>query len=150
MAIYFRPYETSDKTALGSMILNLYADDPSVHVMSLEKANLTIETLSRHPSKGQIIVFEQGGEVVGYAILIFYWSNERGGDVVMIDELFVRTEYRSQGVGGHFFDFLFQHYQDKATAFQLEVTPNNDRAYRFYNGLGFELAKNRFLMKHPS
>ncbi len=55
------------------------------------------------------------------------WSNELGGDLVFIDELWVARERRSRGVG----TALVEHgiaTTKGAVAFELEVTKTNARA----------------------
>ncbi len=38
-------------------------------------------------------MFHEGVQLVGYAILIPYWSNEFGGNLLFIDELFVSPAF---------------------------------------------------------
>jgi hypothetical protein len=44
--------------------------------------------------------------LLGYALLIPYWSNEFGGVLLFVDELFVLREVRNRGIGHSFFRFL--------------------------------------------
>ena len=56
---------------------------------------LTIRTLLTEPSRGLIVCFLYRDGPVGYALLIPYWSNEFGGTLLFIDELFVIPQARS-------------------------------------------------------
>lgn len=78
-------------------------------------------------------------------ILVFFWSNEYGGNIVIIDELFVKEEYRSQGIGTEFFSFA-EKFNNKA-AIQLETTPFNKRALDYYKRLGFVPDENTHLTR---
>ena len=80
---------------------------------------------------------DNSGAVLGYALLAFSYSNEAGGDVVWVDELYVKSEYRGMGIGNRFFDFLSNEYKDFAR-FRLETEPANDGAKRLYKRMGFE------------
>ena len=80
-------------------------------------------------------IFEENDNVLGFAYLTFYYSCEVARNVVMIEELFVKDEYRSLGVGTKFFSWLYKKYP-KDIRFKLEVTRNN-RASNLYKRCGF-------------
>ncbi len=130
------------------MIFALYHEDPEGEVITQEKVDKTINELSSHPEKGKIIVFEENAQIVGYAILIFYWSNEYGGDILNIDELFVSPTSRNQGIATKFFDYIFNVYCNKVSAFSLEVTPTNRQALGYYKKLGFKEKDNIHMIYH--
>ena len=74
----------------------------------------------------------------GYALLIPYWSNEFGGTLLFIDELFVIAQARSRGIARQFFAFLAASRPFRAVALALEVDPTNERAKNLYESIGFE------------
>lgn len=80
-------------------------------------------------------IFECGGAPAGYGVICFYYSQEAGGRCVIFDEIFVKPEYRSQGFGKAFFDFVFKNYP--APRYLLEIEPENVRARSLYERLGF-------------
>ena len=102
--------------------------------------------LAGNPKRGKIIVFAKENTIIGYSILIFYWSNEYGGVVLHIDELYVKPEHRGGGVATKFFRYLLRS-QQSVVALQLEVTPSNKRALNYYNRLGFKKARNLHLIR---
>ncbi|MDE6001763.1 MAG: GNAT family N-acetyltransferase, partial [Clostridia bacterium] len=53
--------------------------------------------------KGYIV--ESAGEVAGYALAFIFASQEAGGKVMFIDELFVKKKFRGKGLGKEFFAF---------------------------------------------
>lgn len=69
----------------------LYKEDLVDEQITDEKISKTIRELDNNPRRGKIIIFEKASIVIGYVILIFYWSNEFGGDILQIDELYVKT-----------------------------------------------------------
>ena len=83
---------------------------------------------------------------IGYAVLIPYWSNEYGGDVLHIDELYVKPDYRGRGIATRFIKQILGS-KHGAVAFQLEVTPTNTRAENYYRKLGFRKSKNLQLIR---
>ena len=78
-------------------------------------------------------------QVVGYALLIAYWSNEFGGEVCGVDELYEAPGARSQGHGAALFTELERGrlVTEPIMAVALGVTHGNMRARRLYERLGF-------------
>ena len=128
------------------MIHELYREDPSTKPISDKKISQTLRELRNRTQMGEIIVFEDGKAVVGYSILIPYWSNEYGGNILHIDELYVKADYRDRGVATSFLKQLVRRNHD-AVALQLEVTPSNTRALNYYQKLGFRKTKNSHLIR---
>jgi GNAT superfamily N-acetyltransferase len=58
----------------------------------------TLAKLRKEPNRGRAVVCDMDGRAVGYALLISFWSNELGGEVCTIDEVFVAPEYRGRGL----------------------------------------------------
>jgi len=145
----FRPYRDDDFPELERMILALYQEDPPGQKMSRQKILRTVRELSAHPEKGGITLAQAGDQVVGYAIVIRYWSNEYGGDIACIDELYVKPAWRGLGIGASWFDQIAGSGDYRALL--LETTPANQRAREFYVRQGFGPMSNRRLFKrlHP-
>lgn len=142
----FRQTEPADLPLLQSLVNALYTEDPSPLNPTPEHTRRTLEAFSQYPEKGRAILFESDGKTAGYALLVFFWSNEYGGHKVFIDELFVLPEWRGKGIGTAFFEYLQREFADFAVAFELEVTPQNAEARRLYERLGFVQAKNANLV----
>lgn len=66
-------------------MLNLYTEDPKDQIIELAKIEKTFTALLLEPSRRTIMVFEAAHEIVGYSILINFWSNEFGGNILIID-----------------------------------------------------------------
>jgi ribosomal protein S18 acetylase RimI-like enzyme len=137
--------EAKDSDDVASMMMGLYEEDPSTVPMTHDKIAMTLQTLRAQPARGVVVVWEQGDVAVGYALLCSFWSNELGGDVCVLDELYVRRAFRNQGAVTSLVDGLAQHalpwFRD-SVALELEVTPGNDRARALYERLGFSPFKN--------
>ena len=140
----FRPYKNQDYSLVSQFIVDFYTDDPSAYPMTQDKIDLTLKTLGKRPDLGEIIIMDLDKKTVGYSLLINYWSNEFGGMIVNIDELFIDAPYRNKGFASQFFEYLIARANHEV-AFELEVTPNNDKAMKLYQRLGFEMDKNRHL-----
>ena len=132
--------EPRHKDEVLAMMRSLYSEDPSANVEP-SRFPLTIEFLIAHPLRGRIVLFSEGGSTLGYALLIPYWSNEFGGTLLYVDELFVIAAARNRGIGRSFFKFLEQTRPFDAVALALEVNPANLGARRLYESLGFSQRK---------
>ncbi len=142
--INVRTCRSDDKDTLIFMISSLYNEDSSIASMNATKIGKTINVLMNDPNKGAIIILEHKFRIIGYAIIINYWSNEFGGNISFIDELFILPEYRRKGIASAFIVQLFKKRINNSVAFQLEVTPKNSSALRLYKRLGFKPVQNSY------
>lgn len=136
-----RPMSISDRPAVAYMIKGLYSEDPNGKKMTDEKVLRTFEELTAHPEKGTIWVMEKDSKIVGYAITINYWSNEYGGNILFLDELYVIPSERRSGIGSEFIRYIKEKTPNDAVAILLEVLPANESARRFYEKVGFRTSR---------
>lgn len=130
----------ADDDTIVAMCLALNAEDPGPRPVFAEQVHRTLETLRREPLRGYPVVLEVDGRVVGYALLISFWSNEVGGELCTVDELFIQSEHRKHGYGSALLESLSRGegpWSRPAVAIALEVTPANKRAWSLYERLGF-------------
>lgn len=120
-----------------AMMRLLYEEDPGVRKVDDSRFPSTLEHFVSHPSAGQVVLFHEGSKLRGYAVLVPYWSNEFGGTLLFVDELFVDPGSRNRGIGRSFFRYLEQQRPFGPVAFGLGVNPGNSRARRLYESLGF-------------
>jgi ribosomal protein S18 acetylase RimI-like enzyme len=144
MQVHYSNYTEEYKEELLQMVKSLYLE-PGGQVMSDGKIMRTIDFLSKNPDQGKIVIFRLDGKSIGYSILINFWSNEFGGLILIIDELFIREEFRNRGVGTDFIQMLTGTANSGYKAIQLEVYPSNTKALHLYTLLGFEKTPNHFL-----
>jgi len=145
MDVEFKKYSNDDYKELLEIITALYDEDPEGQQMDEFKVKATINEFMQNPEKLDIIMFVKGKKIIGYSILVYYWSNEYGGNILNIDELYVKKEFRNQGIGTYFFSFIER--MDNNVAYQLETTPSNQRALNYYEQLGFKQSTNTHLIK---
>jgi GNAT superfamily N-acetyltransferase len=150
MSIHIKPINTFDQTTLDSifeMIFNFYIEYDPYHIISKESINDTIIHLTNHPENGSIqAIYDHQNILVGYTILIKYWSNEYQGFLLFIDELYIIPSKRSLGYGRAAIETVEKTSHD-IKALVLEVSPKNIRAQALYETLGFEFNKNNTLIK---
>ncbi len=126
-----------DDDLLVEMFLGLSREDPGPFPVDARQMRATLSTLRREPWRGRAVVLDLGAQVVGYALLLAFWSNELGGEVCEVDELFVAPEFRGRGHGAALFEAIERGDVWPAAAIALGITPGNARARRLYERLGF-------------
>ena|SRR5437763_10641213 len=129
-----------------AMMRGLYNNDIGAAAVDLRRSPRVIRAILEQPERGQIILFVENATIHGYAILIPYLSNEFGGTILFIDELFVKAESRQRGIARQFFDYLRRERPYGPVATVLEVSPSNVRARRLYESVGFVLRDNALLV----
>lgn len=94
------------------------------------------------------LIAEAGGEAVGYALYnIGFWADSLKG-MVLLTDLFVREAWRTRGVGKALMGRLAETGRDEGCELILwTVWTKNERAKRFYEGLGAEVIDDEQLMK---
>lgn len=82
-------------------------------------------------------IFEETGEVQGYAMVAKSFSTEFGKPCIWIEDLYIKPEHRSTGIGSRFITFIEQKYPD--TVMRLEVEEENEKAVKVYEKGGFNV-----------
>ncbi|MFB6250870.1 MAG: GNAT family N-acetyltransferase [Halobellus sp.] len=98
------------------------------------------DSIARHAVTGGVKIARLDGSIVGFVT----FGPERGGydlDATrgIVRNLFVRQEYRSQGIGGRLLEAAESALSDSdVTVVALETMAENDRARAFYRERGYE------------
>ena len=138
--VLWRPARQTDHEDIVGMSLAYFSEDPGVVSVSPEQIANTLRQFDREPSYGQAVILEVDDGVAGYSLLVPFYSNEMGGLVCVVDELFVRPAARGRGCGTALFRAIEAGQFGAYRAMMLGVTPRNDRARRLYERLGFRVA----------
>jgi ribosomal protein S18 acetylase RimI-like enzyme len=136
-----------DSDSLMEMNLRLNAEDPSgatpFDPAMMEKTLLEIRA---NPIRGAVAVLELRDKRCGYALLISFWSNEFGGEICAVDELYVEPEFRGRGFATRLIQSLAEGnspiWPRRTAAITVEAYRTNSRASAFYEKLGFEMSPN--------
>lgn len=80
-------------------------------------------------------VFLEGDTVMGYSILAKSYATEFGRFCVWVEDIYLKPEYRSLGIGDRFFSYIEEKYPD--AVFRLEAEEENTGAVAFYRRHGY-------------
>ncbi len=138
----------TERTLVEDMILNLYSNDGQENndYMSRSAIRPTLDRALTHPDNLRIEVFKENEQIIGYALLYIFWSNEYGGLVLTLDELYVLPLFRNRGISSRY----IQELEKKSNTYvllALEVMPGNEKAKALYSRLGFKENKRTFMNK---
>ncbi len=146
MKTRYRQFRLSDRKIVAQLVKDFYEETPSVRRITDEKIKRTFSAFAADPGKGKILVIAKGKIIIGYALLANFWSNEWGGNVLFLDEIYLKPEFRDQGIGRSFINYLIKKKYNHATAIQLEVSPANKKAKAFYKDIGFKPYQNEYFL----
>ena len=129
--------EKADVNAVIEMMRGFYASDAVLTNGTEEIFSADVsECISGSPYL-EGYVFENEDGVQGYAMCAKSFSTEFGRRCIWIEDLFVKEEFRGQGIGSEFLSFISDKYSD--CILRLEAEAENERAIHVYKKSGFEI-----------
>ncbi|GGG49009.1 GNAT family N-acetyltransferase [Epilithonimonas arachidiradicis] len=91
------------------------------------------------------VVFE--GEIAGYIILAKYFSFEFGGEILFLDELFIKPEFQGKSLGKKALEFVKDYsVENNFKVVLLEIENHNDKAKKLYEHYGFQNHKRSLMI----
>lgn len=146
MNAIFREAKDSDIGTIQSMVDNLYDGDPATKGICAD-VSLTYRHFFSYPEKGRLIVIQNGDQIIGYCIVVFFWSNEYQGNIIEIDEMYIGENYRGRGICAKLFEWLEQEFEADLAGFALQCSENNLAAMSATKKLGFMPSRNKHMIR---
>ena len=81
-------------------------------------------------------VFVVDEKVIGYGMIAKSFSTEFGCECIWIEDIFLEKEFRGQGIGSKFIQYVKENYPQKIL--RLEAEHENKKAVATYKKLGFK------------
>lgn len=134
-----RRIEQGDKRRYLEMVQAFYASDAVLECIPEESILATFDEMMR--SKRYVegfLMLADDGKPAGYGLVAKSFSQEAGGKVLWVEELFILPEYRSQGLGSQFMDFLRENLSPDVKRVRMEVEEDKAGAMSLYHKRGFE------------
>ena len=138
------PFQAEDFDAYLAMSRKFYASEATDHPVPEEHFHNTFQEIIKPGSslaKGWLIS-GRDGRPAGYMLASLTWSNEFGGRVAWLEELYLEAETRGQGLGRQTIEMVMEELKTKdgVKGFRLEVAPANEAVSVLYKKLGFSPA----------
>ena len=119
------------------LVQQYYTERSQAHRVTPGSVTRTYLELLRHPDRGSIFLFERGENLVGYCLLLVSWSNEHGGDILTIDEIYIAPEHRGKGIARDFIGLISQVAPKGTRAIRIRTSSKDRSAARFCAKTGF-------------
>lgn len=132
-----RPITPRDREIYLTLCREFYQSPAVLHPVPEEHFERTFQRLTAASPFAKGFLLEADGKPAGYALLAVTFSQEAGGEVWWIEELYLRPEFQGQGFGSALFRYLEEIRPETVTRFRLELEPENQDARRLYERLGF-------------
>ena len=131
-----RKIEPRDRDIYMVMVQDFYHSPAVLAPVPLSNMEAGFEEFCSDSPFTDAFMFEYEGEIVGFRALAYTYSQEAGGRVVWIEEIYLRPEHRGRGFGTAFIRFVLDTIPAKR--YRLETEPDNVRAAELYRRCGFE------------
>lgn len=117
-------------------MMNIFYHSPAVHTDGSEEIYLAdVENCINDNPYLEGYIFEEEGEICGYAMIAKSFSTEFGKPCMWIEDIYLKDGFRDRGAGSEFLRFAAEKYPD--AILRLEVEEENERAVHVYKKNGF-------------
>ncbi|HKL93951.1 MAG TPA: GNAT family N-acetyltransferase, partial [Clostridia bacterium] len=132
-------FDKYDRETFKELCYEFYQSNTIIRDYDESIANLTFDRVLDHHENlwGFFIMDKETDKTAGYALVTSYWCNEEGGDIIVLDELYIAPEHRNKGYGTSFMEWVEEFYRDKAVSITLEVLTTNINACHLYCKEGY-------------
>jgi len=135
IAMEYRFAEASDVALLAQLNEQLIRDEGHRSRLSAKEVE---PRLRRWFDEGyRAVLFEDGGEVVAYALYRPAESDDAGQEAIYLRQFLVRRECRGRGVGREAFGLLEERIWPRGCRITADVLCTNKSAYGFWKAVGF-------------
>lgn len=138
MSMRFRPLLPEDAEVFYQMSEEFYHSPAVLHPIPASYHRTAFREMMASDCYLSGYLFLADSAAAGFAVTNRMMQHEAGGILVWVEELYVRPAYQGKGLGSRFLTWLEQQLQGKAAAIRLETEPENVRAKKLYERLGYE------------
>jgi GNAT superfamily N-acetyltransferase len=122
----------NDATAIFKLVSELAKYEKLEHQVSSSPVDFE-RTLADPMSKVEVVLAEWSGETVGFALFFENFSTFLGKPGLYLEDLFVRPEFRTKGIGTALMAYLIQVAQERSYGrVEWSVLDWNEPAIKFY------------------
>lgn len=133
-----RKLREEDRKVYLQMAHDFYHSSAVLHPVPDSYLEATFEECMRGEEYCLAFLLEFEEETAGYALVSKTFSQEAGGYVYWLEELYILERFRSRGLGREFFAYMEETRPKNVKRFRLEVEEENERAAALYARLGYE------------
>ena len=128
-----------DLSALTELVMDLFAMSSGDFKPDREVQERGIRLILEQPSRGRIAVVRNKDQIFGMVNMLFTISTERGGFVILMEDVVIHPHHRGQGYGSMLLDHVVEFGRQKEF---LRITLLTDKisaeSQEFFKKHGFE------------
>lgn len=125
-----------DKKIVVDMMRKFY-NSPALITSGSEKIfDNNIESCIKNSPYIEGFVFTIENKIIGYGIIAKSFSTEFGGECIWIEDIYLEKDFRGQGFGTKFINYVKENYRGKIL--RLEADKDNLHALATYKNFGFK------------
>lgn len=132
-----RELERKDKEIFFSLLDEFYNSNAVLAPIPKSYYQDIFEYMFAPNTSAKTFIIESDGVVCGYGVINITFSMEAGGKTLWLEDLYIRKEFRSRGLGKEYFNYVFDTFKD-IRRYRLEVEEENEKAIKLYKSLGFK------------
>lgn len=130
-----RPATRNDAQTLTTLIRELAEYERLQHEAIITEEDILRDGFGPQP-KFRALIAEWDGAVAGYAIFFEFYSTFQGRAGLFLEDIFVRPEYRSKGVGTALLSEVANiAWEERYFCLRWEVLDWNEPAIQFYKNI---------------
>lgn len=104
-----------------------------------------------NPHLGNIFLIatknETQEEIIGFIVICYSFSIEYGGQIAVLDQVFLSVDWRRQGVGAQLLPIIEAHCRERQCyAINLEINIGNSGARKFYERFDYTPRRQHCIM----
>lgn len=139
----------TDEKDYIEMVKDFYSSPAVLHSIPESFIKNTFNQLMQSKTYVTCYIMQtDNNEIIGYALLVKTFTQEAGGNVIWLDEFYIKSKYRGKGYGSEFLTFLTTKLP--AMRYRLEVEPDNESAKKLYSRFGFTKLNYEQMVKENS
>ena len=137
MTIALREATASDADVIAAFNASM-AEETEGITLDRDRLASGVRAVLDDRSKGFYLVAESQSEVVAQTLITYEWSDWRNGVFWWIQSVYVKPEFRSQGVFTRIYEYVagLARESGNVCGLRLYVEHENERAQRTYERLG--------------
>lgn len=136
--IEFKQVTEENRIDYLELVEEFYATDAVLFDVNRKNFEDCFQELMRSNEYTFCHLFILDSKIVGYALIAKTYSQEAGGIVWWVEEIYIRPEAQSQGIGTTYFQYLVKNKPENVKRIRLEVEKENEAAVCLYKRWGFQ------------
>ncbi len=133
-----RKVTAADEEIYMALAEEFYRSPAVLHPIPASSIRAAFAEICRSDEYLEAFLIVSDGETVGYTQLAKTFSQEAGGRVLWIEELYLRPSWHGRDLGTEVLRWIEREYTPRFKRLRLEAEPANARAMSLYSKLGYK------------